>query len=316
MARFHDEDDDERHIDMRPLLRIGAWGACAVIAVTGVVYAGRTDVGAERAQIALATLREAPREIVAHPGSLLAWRPTADDAETRHLVEAVRKLTADRDRLANRVATLEQNLADLTGSIARTQAPAQAGAAAPAAPGAPRPDDKAEAFPPPAPPDAASPGSGADSRSVATPAEQPAPAPAASAPTARSSRMATIQSYVSSSAPPSGGPESRVAAAPADATPPADTPPNGYAIDLGTATNVNTLRAHWGSMKSTHAAMLEGLRPLVSVRQSSRPGFTEFHLVAGPVADADAAARLCQALASVRVPCRPSTFDGQRLDLR
>ena len=130
--------------------------------------------------------------------------------------------------------------------------------------------------------------------------------------------MATIQSYVSSSAPPtpSGGAESRVAAAPADATPPADTPTNGFAIDLGTATNVNTLRAHWGTIKSAHAAMLEGLRPLVSVRQSSRPGFTEFHLVAGPVADADAAARLCQALASARVPCRPSTFDGQRLDLR
>jgi hypothetical protein len=310
MARFHDEDDDEGHIDMRPLLRIGAWGACAVIAVTGVVYAGRTDVGAERAQIALATLREAPREIVAHPGSLLAAiRPTADDAETKRLSEAVLKLTADRDRLANRVATLEQNLTDLTGSIARAQGPAGA-----AAPGAPRADDKAEAFPPPAPPDAASPSSGGDSRSIA--AEPAAPAPAATAAPARSSRMATIQSYVSSSAPPSGGSESRVAAAPADATPPADTPPNGYAIDLGTATNVNTLRAHWGSVKTAHAAMLEGLRPLVSVRQSSRPGFTEFHLVAGPVADADAAARLCQALASARVPCRPSTFDGQRLDLR
>jgi hypothetical protein len=283
--------------------------------VTGVVYAGRSDAGAERAQIALATLREAPREIIAHPGSLLAaLRPTADDAETRRLGEAVRKLTADRDRLANRVATLEQNLTDLTGSIMRAQGPAQAGAAAPAAPGAPRPDDKAEAFPPPAPPDAAGPSSGGDTRSIASPAEPPAPA--ASAPPARSSRMATIQSYVSSSAPPSGGSESRVAAAPADAMPPADTPANGYAIDLGTATNVNTLRAHWGSVKTAHAAMLEGLRPLVSVRQSSRPGFTEFHLVAGPVADADAAARLCQALASARVPCRPSTFDGQRLDLR
>jgi hypothetical protein len=312
MARFHDEDDDEGHIDMRPLLRIGAWGACAVIAVTGVVYAGRTDVGAERAQIALATLREAPRELIAHPGSLLAAiRPTADDAETKRLDEAVRNLTADRDRLANRVATLEQNLTDLTGSIARVQGPAQAGAAAPTAP---RPDDKGEAFPPPAPPDAASPSSSGETRSIATPAEPPAPA--ASAPPARSSRMATIQSYVSSSAPPSGGSESRVAAAPADATPPADTPTNGYAIDLGTATNVNTLRAHWGSVKSAHAAMLEGLRPLVSVRQSSRPGFTEFHLVAGPVADADAAARLCHALTSARVPCRPSTFDGQRLDLR
>src|SRR5205807_7243991 len=99
MARFDDE-DDERQIDMHPLLRIGAWGACAVIAVSGVVFAGRTEAGAERAQIALAALREAPREIVAHPGSLLAWRPAADDRDTSGLTEAVRKLTADRDRLA------------------------------------------------------------------------------------------------------------------------------------------------------------------------------------------------------------------------
>jgi len=79
---------------------------------------------------------------------------------------------------------------------------------------------------------------------------------------------------------------------------------------------VNTLRAHWSTVRGAHAAILEGMRPLVSVRQSSRPGFTEFHLVAGPIADADAAAKLCQLLTSVRVPCRPSTFDGQRLDLR
>jgi hypothetical protein len=317
MARFHDEDDDEAHIDMRPLLRIVVWGGCAVVAVSGVVYAGRTGVGAERAQIALATLRQAPRELIAHPASLLAWRPTADDAETRRLTEAVGTLTADRDRLATRVATLEQHVTELTGSIARAQANVQNGATAPAGTAAPRADTKAEAFPPPAPPDAASTGGG-ETGSITPPAEQPAPASPATAPPPRPGRMATIQSYVTSSTPPatSGGSESRVAAAPADATPPADTPPNGYAVDLGTATNVNTLRAHWGSVKTAHAAMLEGLRPLVSVRQSSRPGFTEFHLVAGPVADADAAARLCQALASVRVPCRPSTFDGQRLDLR
>ena len=315
MARFDDDEDHtERHIDMRPLLRIGAWGACAVIAVTGVVFAGRTDAGAERAQIALTTLRDAPREIIAHPASLLAWRPGADDAETKRLAEAVRKLTADRDRLATRVATLEQNLTDLTGSIARSQSAALASAV----PNAPRPDEKADAFPPPAPPDAASPSNGGDSRAVAVPAEPTAPATGAP----RSSRMATIQSYVTSATPPAstppaiGGSETRVATAPAEATPPADTPANGYAIDLGTATNVNTLRQHWGTVKSAHAAMLEGLRPLVSVRPSSRPGFTEFHLVAGPVTDADAAARLCQALSSARVACRPSTFEGQRLDLR
>jgi hypothetical protein len=317
MPRYHDEeDDDEGHIDMRPLLRIGVWGVCAVVALSGVVFAGRTDVGAERAQVALATLRQAPREIIAHPSTLLAARSTADDAEAKRLSEAVRKLTADRDRLATRVATLEQNLTDLTGSIARAQPSAQNGAGGPAAPG---PDDnKAEAFPPPAPPDLASTSSGGDSRSIAPPADQPAAAPAANAPTTRPNRMATIQSYVTSSTPPAaaGGAESRVATTSADTAPPADTPPNGFAIDLGTATNVNTLRAHWGSVRSAHAAILEGMRPLVSVRQSSRPGYTEFHLVAGPIADADAAAKVCQLLTSVRVPCRPSTFDGQRLDLR
>lgn len=322
MPRYHDQDDDEGHIDMGPLLRIGVWGACAMVALSGVVFAGRTDVGAERAQVALATLREAPREIVAHPSTLLAARSSAEDAETKRLTEAVRKLTADRDRLAARVATLEQNLTDLTGSIARSQPSAQNGASAPAAAAARPEENKGEAFPPPAPPDLASTStSGGDSRSIAPPADQAAAAPAAAAtnaPTARPSRMATIQSYVSSSTSPTaaGGSESRVAATSADTAPPADTPTNGFAIDLGTATNVNTLRAHWGSVRAAHPAILEGMRPLVSVRQSSRPGFTEFHLVAGPIADADAAAKVCQLLASARVPCRPSTFDGQRLDLR
>jgi hypothetical protein len=316
MSRYRDEDDDEGHIDMRPLLRIGVWGVCAVVALSGVVFAGRTDVGAERAQLALATLREAPREIVTHPSNLLAARGTADDAETKRLTEAVRKLTADRDRLSTRVATLEQNLNDLTGSISRAQPSAQNGAAAPAAA---RPDDKTAAFPPPAPPDVVSPSSsGGDTRSIAPPADQPAAATAAPAPTTRQSRMATIQSYVTSSAPPvaSGPSESQVATTTPDtAAPPADTPANGFAIDLGTATNVNTLRAHWGSVKAAHPAILDGMRPLVSVRQG-RPGFTEFHLVAGPIADADAAAKVCQLLVAARVQCRPSSFDGQRLDLR
>jgi hypothetical protein len=322
MPRYHD-DDDEDHIDMRPLLRIGVWGAGAVVAVVSVLLAGRTEVGAERAQVALAALRQAPREIVAHPSNLLAARSSSDDAATKRLTDEVSKLTADRDRLVTRVATLEQNLTDLTGSIARAEAPAANGASAPTGPAGPRTDDKSEAFPPPAPNDLASTSSSnGDTRSIAPsiapPADQPSTAQAPAVPMPRPGRMATIQSYVTSAAPPpaAGGSESRVAATSAETAPPADTPPNGYAIDLGTATNVNTLRAHWGSVNRAHAAMLGGLRPLVSVRHSTRPGFTEFHLVAGPVADADAAARLCQALASVRVQCRPSTFDGQRLDLR
>jgi hypothetical protein len=138
----------------------------------------------------------------------------------------------------------------------------------------------------------------------------------ADVPLPRPGPLATIQSYVNSTSPlPAAAPQRRVAAVNRDVSP-APGAGGSFAIDLGSATNINTLRAHWGAVKAAHGGMVAGLQPLVSVRQSARPGFTEFHLVAGPVTDADAAAHLCAALTSVRVPCRPSTYSGQRLDLR
>jgi hypothetical protein len=329
MARYHD-DDDEDHIDMRPLLRLTVWGCGAIIAVGATVMAGRTDVGTARARVALATFRAAPVDMVKHPNDMLASRPIGPDETEKNLAEQVRTLTADRDRLAQRVASLEHNLNDLTGSIVRAPAPASNGAAANVAPNvapaAPR-DDKTDAAPPaaaaaaepPAPPINFT-GSNDDQARVAAAAPPPAqPQPGVGQPVdvplPRPGPLATIQSYVYSTSPPAA-PPTRLASTNADTQPPPQAGDKAYAIDLGTATNVNSLRAHWGSVKSAHAALLEGLQPLVSVRQSSRPGFTEFHLVAGPVADPDAAAHLCAALTSARVACRPTVYTGQRLDLR
>jgi hypothetical protein len=325
MARY-DDDDYEGHIDMRPLLRLTVWGFGAVVAVGATVLAGRTDVGTARAKVAIATLRTAPVDLVAHPNNMLARR--APDDNEKRLADEVRALTADRDRLAERLASLEHNLSDLTGSIARPPAPASNGAATNVSPPA-APADKADA--PPAPAAVAAPqappinsgGSNDDrartSTASATAAPPSPPQPGvgqpADVPLPRPGPLATIQSYVSSTSSPAA-PPARVASANADTQPPPATADGGFAIDLGVATNVNTLRAHWGSVKTAHGALLEGLEPLVSVRKSARPGFTEFHLVAGPVADADAAARLCAALTSVRVPCRPAAYNGQRLDLR
>ena len=332
MARYPD-DDDEDHIDMRPLLRLTVWGCGAIIAVGATVLAGRTDVGTARARVALATFRTAPLDLVKHPNDMLASRPTGPDETEQRLAEQVRALTADRDRLAERVASLEHNLTDLTGSIARAPAPAANGAAtangaaANVPPAAPH-DDRTDAAPPPAPAAAAEPpqappvnfsGSNDDQARVAA---APPPAPPqpgvgqpVDVPLPRPGPLATIQSYVNSTSQPAA-PPTRLAATNADTQPPPQPGDKAYAIDLGTATNVNSLRAHWGSVKSAHSALLEGLQPLVSVRQSSRPGFTEFHLVAGPVADPDAAARLCAALTAVRVPCRATVYNGQRLELR
>ena len=336
MARYHDDDED--HIDMRPLLRLTVWGCGAIVAVGATVLAGRTDVGTARARVALATFRTAPTDIVKHPNDMLASRPTSPDENAQRLAAQVHSLTADRDRLAERVASLEHNLNDLTGSIARAPAPpANAAAtnvapnAAPnampkATPTAPR-DDKTDAAPPaataaepPAPPINFSAGNDDQARvaAAAPPPAQPQPGVGqpVDVPLPRPGPLATIQSYVYSTSPPAA-PPTRLASTSTDTpAPPPQAGDKAFAIDLGTATNVNSLRAHWGSVKTAHGALLEGLQPLVSVRQSSRPGFTEFHLVAGPVADADAAARLCAALNSVRVPCRPTAYNGQRLELR
>jgi len=329
MPRY-DDDDDEGHIDMRPLLRLTVWGTFAVAAVGATVLAGRTDVGTARAKVAMATLRAAPSDAVNRPNDMLANRPAVPDENEKRLAEQVRTLTADRDRLAERVATLEHNLTDLTGSIARSAAANNAVSNGTAANAAAPAQEKADAPPaaaasatpaaqaPQAPADNVANGS-RDDQAAAAPAPaapQPGVGQPAAVPLPRPGPLATIQSYVTSSSPiPPASPPTRVAVVHAD-TPPPQAPAGGFAIDLGSATNINTLRAHWGAVKAAHGAMLAGLQPLVSVRQSSRPGFTEFHLVAGPVTDAGAAARLCSALTSVRVPCRPSTYNGQRLDLR
>jgi len=88
-----------------------------------------------------------------------------------------------------------------------------------------------------------------------------------------------------------------------------------FAVDLGGEASIDGLRALWASMRGNHAP-LQGLRPLVSVRDGAKPGTVELRLVAGPFANAAAAARICAALTAKRVACQTTVFDGQRLGLR
>jgi len=300
--------EDEDHIDMRPLLRLGVWGFSAIIAIGVAVLAGRSEVGTARATAALAALRTSPMELL-NPGAAQASKT---EAELKALSDTVMILTADRDRLAARLATLEHSLTDLTGSIAGQRAGAVSSNLA--APGGDQADASspaalpANALPPAAPPN----GPSSD--------EARAPDPAATVGTIvsvpqRSGPLSTIQSYVSAASASQSAPPTRMAEAPADAN--AADEPKGIAVELAIATNVNALRARWGTLKIQHPALLEGLKPLVAVRPSARPGgFTEFHLVAGPVPDSAVAGRLCGALSAAHVPCRPAPYDGQSLELR
>jgi hypothetical protein len=57
---------------------------------------------------------------------------------------------------------------------------------------------------------------------------------------------------------------------------------------------------------------------LVSKRswQNSRTGRTELHLIVGPYANAETAARFCDFVVPFHINCQPAMFDGSRLALQ
>jgi hypothetical protein len=116
-----------------------------------------------------------------------------------------------------------------------------------------------------------------------------------------------------------------VAAAPtaADAEADDDTAPKvslqrtEFGVDLGSANSVNGLRALWrGLLKSRSNTPLTALRPIIVIKESTNGLGMQLRLVAGPLNDAGAAARICAVLTENKRPCETTIFDGQRLSLK
>lgn len=100
---------------------------------------------------------------------------------------------------------------------------------------------------------------------------------------------------------------------------PSDAIKTEFAIDLGSSPTIQGLRRQWTSLKTKHAPLIEGLRPLIAVREhTKKPAAPQLRLrlIVGPLIDAAAAAQLCAAFASFGHSCTPAVFDGQRLALR
>ncbi len=89
-----------------------------------------------------------------------------------------------------------------------------------------------------------------------------------------------------------------------------------FGIDLGSAPTVEGLRSLWTSAKNKHAKLLEGLRPIIALRENAKPGSVELRLVAGPLASAALAARLCVVIITAGTVCQPAVYDGQQLAMR
>jgi len=89
-----------------------------------------------------------------------------------------------------------------------------------------------------------------------------------------------------------------------------------FGVDLGTANSVAGLRALWrGLLKSRSNAPLAALRPIIVIKEAGNGPGMQLRLVAGPLNDAGAAAKICAVLTENKKSCETAIFDGQRLSV-
>jgi len=87
-----------------------------------------------------------------------------------------------------------------------------------------------------------------------------------------------------------------------------------FGVDVGGANSVSGLRALWrGLLKSKSNAALTTLHPIIVIKEASNGLGMQLRLVAGPLADAAAAAKICAGLMENSRSCETAVFEGQRL---
>ncbi len=307
---------DENDLDRHALWRLGWWGIGSVAAVIVAVMASQSSLGHRRDQIAATDLARQTQQI--------ASVAKESQTEARRLASAIDTLNGDRDRLYSRVTVLEQGLDSITGSIARQNF--VAGWPQTAMPGS----GEAQAAPVAAAPATTVAALADKAREAAT--RQPEPAASSAMPATplmpAKSMMAPPDPAATRLVVPEQPPEIITAApealALAPATPdPASAKPSGetpalrteFGVDLGGAGSVEGLRARWRAMLASNGATLAALRPIIVVKERNGPGM-QLRLVAGPLSDAAAAARICAALVESQRSCETSVFDGQRLAMK
>jgi hypothetical protein len=253
--------------------RIAFWGCGALIALAAVTLAAVSESGAQRLGLALNAvtgLPERQQTVVAQ----IPANPPEPSADTIKLAENLRLLTADRDRLNARVASLEHALEDVIGSIKRQAAATE----------------QASRLPPLAAAPAAPAISAPATVTAATPPADDLPRPLSYVPLPPE-RLATIE-----------------AAAARDAVAPPPKPEIG--IDLGGASSPEALRAYWASVKANHGPLLTHLRPMMTMRERKQ-GTPSYRLILGPLPTASSAGHLCTQLVPAHIFCRPTTFISQ-----
>lgn len=322
--------DRDESFDRRALFKLASWGGVGLAMLLGVLILAQSPLADRRYQ--------QPQLVDQLQRQTLALQQALRDAqaESRRLSSAIDVLNADRDRLYARVTSVEQDVVSVTGSIAKHQvappapSPLFAAAAVPvhlpspppsvaATESAPSPKsdtEKADAAKqePPKLDTAKSEASKADSTkadstkadsSKADISKADASRPDVSKPDLTKPEIAALEpARAQQSAPEVTGALSAAARA-------------EFGLDLGGAGSIEGLRVLWAGLRKSHGAALEGLRPLIVIKERrGSGGGMQLRLVAGPVSDATQAAKLCAGFTGTDRECEPAVFDGQRLSLR
>jgi hypothetical protein len=89
-----------------------------------------------------------------------------------------------------------------------------------------------------------------------------------------------------------------------------------FGVDVGGANSLPGLRALWrGLLKSRSNAALTTLRPIIVIKEGSNGLGMQLRLVAGPISDAAAAAKICAGMIENDRSCATAVFEGQRLTM-
>jgi hypothetical protein len=313
---------DEVELDRRSMWRLGSWGVGAVAALVVAILAARMPAAMQREQLAAAEVARQTQQV--------QWIAQESQKQTRQLSAAVETLNSDRDRLYARLTVLEQGLDSVTGALAR-QAPSPAPASpatASAAPAdamaahaaVPATESKPEPAPPPKVAPVAtiapvSPGVKPDEKKTDLAKSEPGNAdpPKTEKGKPEAAKLAPPEP---SQFPAATGALSAVDPAAQDAPPSAAVARTEFGVDLGGATSVEGLRALWrGALKSS-GQHLGKLQPIIMIRERNDGMGLQLRLVAGPLSDAAAAAKICATLLTEsNRACETSVYDGQRLAL-
>jgi hypothetical protein len=337
---------EEDELDRRALWRLGSWGAASVGAVIVAVLANQSSVGWRREQVAATDLTRQSQQIQSVAKETLSeTRRLASAIDTLNgdrdrLYTRVTVLEQGLDSATGAIA--RQNLAAAPAQAAATAPPTgkpqPAAQNPPPAPVSPAATTQAKTAEKPAT-DVAVPESGPATVSSLGPANSNAPAATPAVPLmASKSMMATPDPAAAKLIEPEKQetteqpaktvtaapmPEVVAAASPAEdaeadssqaATPRLAVQRTEFGVDVGSANSLPGLRALWrGLLKSKSNAPLTTLRPIIVVRENTTGLGMQLRLVAGPLSDAAAAAKICAVLIESNRTCETAVFDGQRL---